>query len=457
MDFNNTFGTNEFHYFIKGTLNATLGIASPTDFDAGGHTITQNTTSINFTQNFDVLEGLNVAFGGEYRTENFTIFAGEEGSYAFYDVNGVPADRNTPDENRPRLGDELRPGGSQGFPGYSPGNEVDRNRTNLSAYIDGELDVTNTFLVALAGRFEHYSDFGSAFTGKLSSRLKLTPDLNLRGSLSTGFRAPSLAQIHYNLRFISITSSGLVDTLLASNTSRIAREFGINELSQEQSQSASIGFSFKSGGFTGSIDGYYTKVTDRIVLTGTFEPTPAQQEVAQANSIQFFANGVNTENLGLDFVATYKFNLDAHKIGLNFLGNLNKINLLDIKSDEPDVFFNAKERGFLKFASPVYKISLGADYAYEKFGATINTTFFGKTGPFSNGEEEYTYGATSTTDLNLNYQLTDNIKLVAGVNNLFNQYPDEQDPNLPENGGIYDSVQQGFAGSHYYTRISYSF
>src|SRR5690606_36515555 len=95
----------------------------------------------------------------------------------------------------------LRPGGSQGFPGYGPANEVDRSRSNISVYADGEFDLSKAFLVSVAGRFENYSDFGSTINGKLAMRFKATENLNVRGSISSGFRAPSLAQIYYNLRF----------------------------------------------------------------------------------------------------------------------------------------------------------------------------------------------------------------------------------------------------------------
>ena len=161
VDFNNTFGKNNFHYYIKNSNNASMQDASPTDFDAGGHFLSQNTTGVDFNRYFeDVASGINVAFGMEYRTENFGIFAGEVASYALYDENGIPITNPATqvvatDSN----GDEL-PGGSQGFPGYSPDNEVDRSRTNYGIYFDTELNVSEEFMVAGALRFEEYSDFG---------------------------------------------------------------------------------------------------------------------------------------------------------------------------------------------------------------------------------------------------------------------------------------------------------
>ena len=183
IDLSNTYGKNLFHYYIKGTINASLEGKSPTEFDAGGHSLTQNTTNFDFSKNYDsVLSGLNLAFGAEYRTEKFTIFSGEEGSYATYDTNGRPITDPTTqsaptipnpdyDPTDPTSSPTIsRPGGSQGFPGYSPSNTVDKSRTNLSLYTDAELDITESFLLSGAVRFENYSDFGSNISGKLASR-----------------------------------------------------------------------------------------------------------------------------------------------------------------------------------------------------------------------------------------------------------------------------------------------
>lgn len=186
VDFNNTFGRNFFHYYIKDSNNASMQDLSPTDFDAGGHYLSQNTTGLDFNKYLDdVASGLSLAFGFEYRTENFGIFAGEEASYGLYDENGViitnPAVQTVATDSN---GDVLS-GSSQGFPGYSPDNEVDRSRTNYGIYFDTELNVSEAFMLAGALRFEQYSDFGSTFNGKLASRLKVTDNFTLRGSIST--------------------------------------------------------------------------------------------------------------------------------------------------------------------------------------------------------------------------------------------------------------------------------
>ncbi len=343
VDFNNTYGKNNFHYFIKNTLNASLVDASPTDFDAGGHSLTQNTTGLDFSKYFgNILAGANLAFGAEYRTENFTIFSGEEGSYAAYDVNGLPVvgpGQVIPVD--PETGEE-RPGGSQGFPGYSPANEVDRNRSNLALYLDGELDLSNAFMVNGAVRYEDYSDFGETFNYKLAARYWILKNLALRASVSSGFRAPSLAQIYYNLRFTNFVGSVAEEVLLAPNNSPITRGFGISPLKQETALNASAGITFTAGAFSATVDGYYIDIKDRIVLTDYFDATQLGLNVVAA---QFFANGIDTRTTGLDAVLNWYHYFGDNRLNIGVIGNVNAMDIVNVNSDQldPDVFFGPRE------------------------------------------------------------------------------------------------------------------
>src|SRR5574343_181721 len=201
VDFYNALGNNSFHYDITHTLNATLGSKSKTSFDAGGHSLLQNTTGFNAAKSYSVLEGLNVAFGSEFRYEKFNINKGEEASYAAYDINGHIVTASTASNllvTNPLSGN-VRPAGSQGFPGYS--QNVGKSRNNFAAYVDTELDVTKNWMVSGAVRYENYNDFGSTLNGKFATRYAITPQFAFRGSVSTGFRAPSLVQKYYSLQF----------------------------------------------------------------------------------------------------------------------------------------------------------------------------------------------------------------------------------------------------------------
>ncbi|MHC0440670.1 TonB-dependent receptor [Flavobacterium sp. 3-210] len=459
FDLSNTFGKNKFQYDIKGTINASLEEKSPHEFDAGGHSLLQNTTNFDISKNYDdIMSGFNIAFGTEFRIEQFEIFAGEEGSYATYDTNGKPiTDPTTQSAPIDPISGEPRPGGSQGFPGYSPLNEVNKDRTNFSLYTDAELDVTEAFMVSGAVRFENYSDFGSTVNGKLASRLKLDEHINLRGSISTGFRAPSLAQIYYNLRFTNFNASGATEVLLAPNDSEITRAFGIGKLNEEKALNASLGFTATYGDFTATVDGYYIKVKDRIVLTGYFDAEPLNLGVSEA---QFFANGVDTSTHGLDLVFSWKKTYDFGHIGATLVGNINDMKIDKVKNGDLDeaTFFGNREKAFLLASAPDSKFGLNLTYAKNKFDAGLAFTRFSKVVLVDYADEEDVYNPRLVTDLTLGYRLSKSLKLSIGSNNLFNVYPTKQDEQgNTEAGGYWDAVQMGFSGAYYYARLGFNF
>ena len=470
IDFSNTFGKNLFHYYIKGTINASLLEKSPTEFDAGGHSLTQNITNFDFSKNFNsILKGLNLAFGSEYRVEKFNIFAGEEGSYATYDTNGQvitnPTTQSAPsipnpdyDPADPSSSATIpRPGGSQGFPGYSPANVVDKSRTNLSLYADTELDVTDSFLVSVAGRFENYSDFGSTTNIKLASRIKLNKNFNIRSSFSTGFRAPSLAQIYYNLRFTNFNASGATEVLLSPNNSPVTKAFGINKLIEERAKNASLGFTASVGNFTATVDGYYIDVKDRIVLTGYFDASALNLGVSEA---QFFTNGVDTKTRGVDVVLAWKKSIGGSRFGTTLAGNFNQMEIYNVKNRglDQETFFGAREKAFLLASAPKNKFALNFTYAIQKLDAGLAFTRFSKVVLVDYNNEDDVYGAKIVSDLTVGYQLTKQLKWSVGANNFLNVYPDKQDEQgNTEAGGYWDAVQMGFNGAYYYTRLGFSF
>ncbi len=477
VDFNNTYGKNYFHYYIKDSNNASMKDASPTDFDAGGHYLSQNTTGLDFDKYLDnVAAGLNLAFGMEYRTENFGIFAGELASYAVYDNNGNPIinpGTQTPavDDN----GDPL-PGGSQGFPGYSPDNEVDRSRSNYGVYFDTELNFTKRFMVGGAVRFERYSDFGNNVSFKLASRYKINQKLAIRGSISNGFRAPSLAQLYYNLKFNNIVAGQSVPSLLSANNSTVTKAFGIGPLKEETGINGSIGFTYKNRGFSATVDAYVIKVNDRIILTDNFTDQTILGPLG-VDAAQFFANGVDTKTTGLDIVLNYEKSLgNNHKIKLAFVGNLNKLDITKIHNNNLNrfTFFSPFSEAYLKAAAPDHKFGLNLSYITQKFDATIGLTKFSEvhlqdfqwvdSPPTTQAEADALYAvatdvykAAVTTDISLGYKINKNLKWSLGVNNLFNVYPTPQFDGWTDQGGFADSVQMGSDGRYLFTRLNYKF
>ncbi|MCG8331151.1 MAG: TonB-dependent receptor [Chitinophagales bacterium] len=476
IDFNNSYGKNNFHYFIKGTNNASLGAASPTEFDAGGHSLSQNVTGLDFSKFYDDYgAGLNVAFGMEYRTENFEIFAGEVGSYAIYDDRGNPIVNpatQTPaiDEN----GDVL-PGGSQGFPGYSPANAVDKNRTNYGLYLDIEHNFTDAFLLGGAVRYEKYSDFGETFNYKLASRLKLIDGLSLRASISSGFRAPSLAQIHYNLEFNNIVAGTSLRTLLAANTSTVARSFGIEPLKEETAFNVGAGLAYSKGGFTATIDAYQISVDDRIILTDIFDASGIG--ITGVEAAQFFANGVDTKTTGLDIVLNYrKYFNNGSNFSVGIAGNINDTEIESINSGDLNefTFFGPFSQAYLEAAAPDYKFGANASYGIAGFEVNVAVTQFSEVtlqdfqwvdSPATNQAEADAlfavatdvYEAAATVDASVSYAITNGIKLTIGGLNILNTYPTPQFDGWTDQGGFNDSVQMGSDGAYFFGRIAFKF
>lgn len=468
VDVYNAYGKNSFFYDVTHTLNATLGVNSKSSFYAGGHSLAQNTTGFNASKSFNWLEGANVAFGSEFRYENFQILPGEEQSYSSYDINGNLVTSSTPASllvYNPLTGN-VRPGGSQGFPGYS--QAVDKNRNNFAAYLDTELDVTKNWMISAAGRFEKYSDFGNTLNGKFATRYKFTNEFAFRGSVSTGFRAPSLVQKYYSLNFTNFQNSQLVQILLASNDSQIAKNAGIPDLKQETSLNASAGFTYNTKKFTATIDGYYVKVKDRIVLTGYFTPDEIPSLPSQVQLAQFFTNAVDTRTKGVDVILSYTDNLGGGKLTTTLAGNYNEMDITAVHTTtalqgKEDVYLSAREKAFILASAPKTKFNLSLNYKIGKFNTNLQLVRFDKVTlvGYSGPQDYQVYNPKVTTDLSFGFEFCKNFNWTIGGKNIFNRYPTVQSSQVSsgntESGGIFDPVQMGFSGRQVFTRINFKF
>lgn len=471
IDLSNTFGRNNFKYIIKNTLNATLDENSPTEFDAGGHQLIQNTTSIDFSKYFlSKTYGFNIALGLEYRIDKYKIFSGEEASFAAYDINGVPVNSQTPVDDFKRLNGRIIPGGSQGFPGYAPENELDKNRSNFSSYLDTEIDFSKTFMIGAALRYEYYSDFGSALNYKLATRLKVNKKFNLRSSFSTGFRAPSLVQVYYNLTFTNFIGDMPTESLLVANNSAIARRFNVDNLREERAKNVSFGFASKlNDNFCATIDAYYVAVKDRIILSGNFDASNLGLGI---QNVQFFANGVDTQTRGVDVVLNWNKKIENSAVSIDVSGNINQMRITEIKNKQLDkeTFFGERDRQFLLASAPNSKFNLRLNYQYKKVKTSLNFTRFSSVQlidwqineDLSNFKNSTTqrlaaakdfYEPKITTDLHFSYQLNALLNLQLGADNLLNTYPTKQN-GFTDSGGLWDATQMGTNGAFYYTKLS---
>ncbi|MEN2489262.1 TonB-dependent receptor [Flavobacterium sp. B11] len=477
-DLSTNLGTNSFNYDVNNSINATLGTNSPFSFDAGKVSFLQSTTNLDFSKKLDVLSGLNVAFGGEFRYENYEIKAGEEASYGLYDVNGNLVSGILP-SNSPLIVTDFfgnkRGAGAQGFSGFQPSDAKEKNRKSGAAYIDLELNATEKWLINGAARYENYSDFGNTVTFKLASLLKLNDNINWRISGQTGFRAPSLQQRYFESSSTQFINGSPYQVGYFTNDSQAAKSIGIESLKPEKSKSISTGFTFKipEANITIATDAYFTRINDRIVLSGQYSrPTDAQiaaatsPEQAEALTLfqqafdlkgveraSFWTNGIDSETKGIDLVISQKYDVIQdftirNDFALSFnetkrVGDLHIPQSIVNAGGEPYIysFFPESSRVYLEEAIPKLKANLMTTFNIKKLDIYLRNSYFGKvTDPgatdvnldgFSSVYEHPEYSAKLVTDLSLGYQINEHLRATIGVNNIGDVYPDRNNPATP--------------------------
>jgi iron complex outermembrane receptor protein len=422
VDLNVAYGRNRIEFRTLNSANYAYGNASPTDFYDGAVAYDQWTAGIDVTRSLDVFQSLNVAFGIEGRSEGYKIEAGERASYD-YPTTGAVAGQAP---------------GAQGFGGFSPLNAIERHRRNVSGYIDLEAQVTDGLRIGLAGRAEHYSDFGETATGKVSLRYDIAPWFALRGTASTGFRAPSLQQQYFTSVASVIQSGSPVLTGTFPSVSPVATALGGRALEPERSTNLSAGAVFRSGGFDLTVDAYQIRLRDQLALSENIQSSFSPQVAAilapfNVPSARFFINGVASRVRGIDAVAHYRVNADSAGVfDFTVAGNLNQTVVTKVPTstatvNPAPVLFARSRILTLEEGTPGEKVSGSVDWSLDGLGLTARATYYGNVnqpGTAANGSADINTGQHVITDLEFRYAPAKGAQFALGVNNLFDVYPD---------------------------------
>jgi len=447
-----SYGRNDLKFNTNNSANYTYGAASQTSFYDGKSVYDQLLAGVDVSKKLDVLQALNVAYGIEGRRESFQIGAGEPASY-----NYGPAST-------------TRQPGAQAFPGFTPNNVVDKHRQSVSAYTDLEAQMTEKLLIGLAGRAEHYSDFGNTENGKVSARYDFAPWFALRGTASTGFRAPSLQQSYYT-SISSLLITGTSTAVLTGTypaTSAVAGSLGAKALQPEKSTNLSVGTVVRLGGIDLTVDAYRIHVRDQISLSETLTAASSPQIAAvlapyHVSAARFFINGLASDTKGIDAVAHYRLQTqNAGIFDLTLAANVNDIEVTRTPSvplATGVALFGRKRIVSLEDGTPGEKITGSVDWTGGNLGLTARVAYYGSVNyPGTTAAFDAESGNRAITDLEARFEMKKGLRLALGVNNLFDVYPRPIPIALNPTGVAAFSNYSpfGFNGRFLYARAGYS-
>lgn len=474
------FGRNSFDFTTANSNNASLGAQSPTRFDAGGLEYRQSSANVDVQRElgaFGLARPLSIAFGLEYRAEEFEVRAGEEASY----IQGPVRLPNG----------SLAAAGAQVFPGFRPDNATSRDRDSVSAYVDLDADLTDRWNLALAVRGEEYSDFGSDLNYKLATRVELFDGVALRGGGSTGFRAPSLHQQFFSTTSTNNVGGRLLDVGTFAVTDGVARALGARDLEPETSVGLSGGIVLDLiDGLSLTVDYFRIDIDDRVVLTENLgaSGTPAQNAAVQAvlaaagftsiSGARFFINGLDTRTRGVDVVAAYRvpsFGLGNVQLTAGYNHTQTEIrrfiNELGPLVQIPGIqLFGRLESERIERGQPRSKFTLSSDWSLGSFSTTLRANRYGEVfAPGVDPRDDLIIEPQWVLDLELRYELG-GAQLAIGADNLLDAYPSAA-PTGPRpatlGGGNYTVNNYivpfsgfapfGFSGRFVYGRASYKF
>jgi iron complex outermembrane recepter protein len=481
LDFGGSYGLNTFDYDMRNTLNPSLGpcldvacapgpdgvfgnsddpgIPNQLSFFAGRLRRSEYETGANASKSIEIglPAPLNVAVGVLFRRENYQIQEGELASY----VNGGAEAQD---------GSGAAPIGSSGFGGFRPADASDHSRNNIGSFVDLETNLTPDFLVNVAGRFEHYNDFGSNVAGKLAMRYQPAKQFVIRGALSNGFRAPGLAQSFFSHVTTNFLGGQLFEIGNFPVDNRAAKIFGSKPLRPEKSLNISTGVAYTPvENFTMTLDYFHIKIKDRILLGATFGDSVSQRILADSgftgiSGVQFFTNGLDTRTDGVDATANLKVPSGNGTFDFNLGANYtrNKITRVDplpavlqgTATEIPSILDLVTELGIEK-ERPDWRGTLTGQYTLARFHSLARVSYYGA---FSSAQPSFTdedhFGGKTLVDAEVGYRFNQ-VNVSIGARNLFDVYPDKAKAEFNNNDNTFPWAAAspfGYNGRYLYTR-----
>ena len=440
------YGFNEVDFFINNTVNASLGPATPTAFDPGLYA--QTDLNFNFDVSYAVNDQVNVAAGVEYRDEEFEIGIGQPESFQIGP-----------------LADQGFSAASNGFPGFGDIAAGSWSRDNIAAYVDVEIYPVDNWLLTGALRFEDFSDFGSTTNFKVSTNYRFNDNFAVRGSLSSGFRAPTPGQSNaFNVSTEFDTAlNDLVNNGTIPSTNPVAVLFGGQPLDPEESLNATAGFILEQDALTVTVDFFQIDLEDRITPSQLFsinDLSPQELQdlidagVTSAQNLQnfrFFTNDFDTKTSGVDIVATTTLETDNSTTDLSFTYNRTKT---EVDKFNP-VTLDATRIRELETGLPETRWALSGTTNYGNFRFLVRGSFYDG---WFDSEDNRDYGNAILFDAEVGYSIADHSTIVLGAQNIFDTYPEANPGAAGGVGNLYSQFSPfGFNGGFYYLRYKYMF
>jgi len=433
-------GRNDVDFFIRNTVNASLGPATPTAFDPGDYTQLEQMVNLDFA--YSPTDNTNLAFGTEWRKEQFEITVGQEESFTIGP-----------------LAEQGFSAASNGFPGFSNIAGGTFSRKNWGVYVDGEWEPMENLLLAAAVRYEDFDDFGTTTNYKVAGNWRITDAFGLRGTYSTGFKAPTPGQSNaFNVSTeFDFVLNDLVNNGTIPSTSEVAALRGGQPLEPEESDNYTLGTFFNLGDLDVTIDYFHIKVDDRLSLSALFSLT--QQEiddligegVTSAGNLQnfrFFVNDFDTKTEGFDVVATYPLSWAAGETTFGLAFNHTETTVEDAGTTIDATRIREYQEGL-----PETRYNLSANHDYEKWRFLVRASYYDD---WYDSEDGNVYDGKYLVDLEAAYAFTDALHVVIGAQNALDETPDDNPGAASGVGNRYSQFSPfGFNGAYWYARVRY--